>query len=382
MISSKRLIGERIGERKRRGNVAILAAVCLVPLMGILALVLDGGMIMDNRRQLQTGADMAALAAVTDMFTNYLTNHGLDPNGTAKQSALSNAQSNGFNNDGTTNTVTVNVSPAVYQGGEWKGQPIPKGYAEVMITYQQPGYFSKIWSKDGTKITTRAVARGTWQPASPSIHILGTDDSGKALHVDDSPTVHTDRDVHTNSQDRSSRDTGEGRGNLRTEGRFNFSDDGADGGTYQNGNGNRDPNILNNGVPATPDPLGLLPPPSQPDIAKTKDGFLVNNLNWTGDNSYGATNGTLTLKPGTYPGGISASGGSIVLQPGVYYMTGSGLSLSGNASISVSGPSSPDTGTGVLLYHTPTIGPLSSLSPDQMAIMLVTTTMSLLPGGG
>ncbi|HLJ92521.1 MAG TPA: hypothetical protein VKU02_04935 [Gemmataceae bacterium] len=49
----------------------------------------------------------------------------------------------------------------------------------------------------------------------------------------------------------------------------------------------------------------------------------AHNLNWSRDDSYGASKGTLTLKPGTYPGGISASGGSMVLQPGIYYMTGS-----------------------------------------------------------
>jgi len=97
----------------------------------------------------------------------------------------------------------------------------------------------------------------------------------------------------------------------------------------------------------------VLPAPSQPRYATTPDGNQASGLNWSGDDSYGAKNGQLTLTPGTYAGGISATSGAVVLQPGVYYLTGSGLSLSGDSSISVAGPNSPDTGSGVLIYYTP-----------------------------
>jgi hypothetical protein len=322
-------------------------------LMAVLALVLDGGLLRDNRRRVQTAADMAALAAVTELFTNYSTGQGLDANGTAKQSALNIASTNGFNNDGVKNTVTVNLNPSVYQGGEWKGQTIPPGYVEVIITYKQPAYFSSIWGTGNTQVSARAVARGTWQQASAGIHVLSN--SGTSLSAQDNPTVHTDGHLVTNSNDDNARDDG-GRGSFDAS-QFFFSDGAGHDDSYHNPNtGNSDSNIINHSVPATPDPLAVLPAPSQPPRATTPDGQLTYNLNWSGDNSYGAQNGQLTLRPGTYTGGIAATSGSLVLQPGIYYLTGSGLSLSGNASVTVSGPSSPDTGTGVHIYFTPGSG--------------------------
>jgi uncharacterized membrane protein len=162
----------RFSNRKRRGAIVVLVALCLIPLLAILALVLDGGVLRHDRRRIQTAADMAALAAATDLFAHYATMQGMDLNGTASQSALAIASGNGFNNDGKTNTVNVNVSPSTYQGGEWKGQVIPPGYVEVIISYQQPSSFSAIWGVQNTQVSARSVARGTWQPASPSIHVL------------------------------------------------------------------------------------------------------------------------------------------------------------------------------------------------------------------
>ncbi|HLN33061.1 MAG TPA: pilus assembly protein TadG-related protein [Gemmataceae bacterium] len=336
-------------QKKRRGTVAILVALSLVLLMGVLALLLDGGMLRDNRRQAQTAADMAALAAVTDLFTNSATNQGQDVNGTARQSALANAASNGYNNDGKKNTVAVNLYPSVYQGGAWKGQTIPQGYAEVIVSYKQPAYFSSVWGTTTTQVSARAVARGTWQQASAGIHVLGN--SGTTVSTQGSPTVQTDGNMVTNSTDDNARDNG--GGNFQAN-QFFFSDGGSDDDSYRNINtGNSDPNIINHSVPATPDPLAVLPAPSQPRYATTPDGNQASGLNWSGDDSYGAKNGQLTLTPGTYAGGISATSGAVVLQPGVYYLTGSGLSLSGDSSISVAGPNSPDTGSGVLIYYTP-----------------------------
>jgi len=339
-------------QKKRRGTVAILVALSLVLLMGVLALLLDGGMLRDNRRQIQTVADMAALAAVTELFSDYATAQGQDPNGTARQSALANAASNGFNNDGKKNTVTVNLYPSAYQGGAWKGQTIPQGYAEVIISYEQPAYFSNVWGTTTTQVSARAVARGTWQQASAGIHVLGN--SGTTVSTQGSPSVQTDGQMVTNSTDNNARDNG--GGNFQAT-QFFFSDGGADDDSYRNVNtGSTDSSIINHSVPATPDPLAVLPTPSQPRNACTPDGNQACNLNWSGDDSYGAKNGQLTLSPGTYQGGICATNGSVVLQPGIYYLTGSGLSLSGNASICVSGPSCSDTGSGALIYYTPGSG--------------------------
>ena len=66
--------------RVRRGNVdaCLQFAMLLVPLMGMLAFCLDGGMLLDKRRRSQSVADLAALAAATDRFTNNNKNQGKD----------------------------------------------------------------------------------------------------------------------------------------------------------------------------------------------------------------------------------------------------------------------------------------------------------------
>jgi hypothetical protein len=340
----------------------------------VLALVLDGGLLRDNRRQVQTAADMAALAAATDLFTHYNSAQGLDPNGTAKQSALNNAAANGFNNDGVTNTVTVNLNPAVYQGGEQQGQTIPPGYAEVIVTYQQPSYFSSIWGTQSTQVKARAAARGTWTAARSTVQTLGS--SGTTLSIQGGATFTTTGRIHSNSRASNARNTSGGGKILAKE--FDFSDDGPYDSTYRKlSTGMYDSSVINPGVPATPDPLGALPAPAQPLTAFTPDGSQAVNIQWIGDNRYGAVNGTLTLSPGTYQGGISASGGSLVLQPGIYYMTGGGLSLSGNASISVSGPASPDTGTGIILYHTPGTGGWSTSAGAGLVTSTTTGSVAL-----
>src|ERR1700722_30271 len=91
---------------RRPGKVAPLVAVCLVPIMGMAALVFDLGMLRDERRCAVVAADSAALAAATDLYTNWNTNAGVDTSGSAVTSAKTTAAANGFPNSGNT---TVNV---------------------------------------------------------------------------------------------------------------------------------------------------------------------------------------------------------------------------------------------------------------------------------
>ncbi|HZT79695.1 MAG TPA: pilus assembly protein TadG-related protein, partial [Gemmataceae bacterium] len=90
---------------RRRGAVAVLVAVCLTVLMGVVALSIDGGLLLQERRRAQATADAAALAAADDLFKNYNTNLGKDPSGSAAASARTVAKANGYSNDGTTSVV-------------------------------------------------------------------------------------------------------------------------------------------------------------------------------------------------------------------------------------------------------------------------------------
>src|SRR4051812_10135360 len=98
---------------QRRGTVVVTTAVCLTMLMAITALSIDGGLILDQRRQVQAAADAAALAAASQLFadsqkTTGGLGQGKEPsnNGPAHTTAKTTATANGYTDDnGTTTTV-------------------------------------------------------------------------------------------------------------------------------------------------------------------------------------------------------------------------------------------------------------------------------------
>jgi hypothetical protein len=153
----------------RRGTVAVLVAVSIMLLVGIVAITLDGGLLQDNKRRAQNAADAAAMAAANTLFSNSPTIYGsniADPGGKAVAAALKNADDNGFPNNGTDTTVVVNIPP---KSGLFTAQ---LGYAEVIITYNQPRYFSAIWGSTATPVVARAVAKGYWGGTGTGVIVL------------------------------------------------------------------------------------------------------------------------------------------------------------------------------------------------------------------
>jgi hypothetical protein len=82
---------------------------------------------------------------------------------------------------------------------------------------------------------------------------------------------------------------------------------------------------ITTGVSAAADPLSSITQPST-------SGMTVQS------NSTMTINGTQTLQPGVYNGGITLSGNAnVTLQPGVYYVNNGNFKVSGNSSVSGSG---------------------------------------------
>jgi len=120
-------------KNRRRGVVAVLIALVLTGLLGVTAIAVDGGLLQDNRRRVQAAADAAAMAAAAQMFAEYraiiASNYTIfDPGNQAQTVALNSAATNGYNNDGVTSSVTVNIPP---KSGPFTGLV---GYIEVLIT--------------------------------------------------------------------------------------------------------------------------------------------------------------------------------------------------------------------------------------------------------
>jgi Flp pilus assembly protein TadG len=340
----------------RRGNTTILVAVTLIPLLGVLAIAIDGGLLLSDRRQAQRAADSAALAAAVDLFTNWNTNAGADTGGTAKTSAQTTAKANGFSGDGTTSTVTVNIPP---KSGPFTGKT---GYAEVLITANESRIFSNLWGSGTVPVSSRAVARASYTPASPGILILDQTDNN-TLNVTATGNVTNGGAITNDSKSANGGVSITNTGNVVAD-TVNLSD-----GTYNHSNsGDIIATNLNYNQPPTPDPLAALPEPSQPGYPVLPSSVLTmlgsNYSTSQGVNDSGNTGRTIDLYPGYYAGIAVTGNDQIVLHenldgsPGIYYLGSHGLSITNAGGI---------TGSNVMLYSAGT-GNISLTGSGSMSL--------------
>src|SRR5436305_1327936 len=82
-------------QNPRRGAVAVLVAVCLTALLGVVVLAVEGGVLLAEKRHVQATADAAAMAAACVLYDYYPVNNDTGPVDTAKQAALDMAKANG-----------------------------------------------------------------------------------------------------------------------------------------------------------------------------------------------------------------------------------------------------------------------------------------------
>jgi len=304
---------------RRCGISLILVVVSLVSIFGVLALSLEGGMLLTERRNAQATADAAAFAAASDLYYNWFANSGTDPAGTARAAAFRTAGYNGYLNDGTQTVVTVNIPPT---SGDYIGKP---GYAEVIVEYYQTRAFSSIFGTDRVPVRARAVAVG--MPKAGEFGILVLDPTiksaynvggGAIVEVTNVPIV-----VDSNNTEAATANGGAGSiaDTLYVVGNYSTS-----GGGYFTG-------PIVTGAQPMEDPLKYLPPPDPKSM-------VVQSNKKTQ-----MTNGTTVLYPGVYKGGISASStASLTLMPGIYYMDTGGFSFTGYGSL---------IGHGVMIYNDP-----------------------------
>jgi carbon monoxide dehydrogenase subunit G len=353
-------------QHPRRGTVAVLAALCLIGVLGFAALSLDGALLHQDRRAAQAGADSAALAAAGNLFANWRTNKGLDVGGGAAKEALAAAAANGFSNDGITSTVTVNIPPL---SGTFVGQA---GYVEVIVQQFQQRAFSSIWGSSAVSVQARAVARGMWTAGDIGILVLDPSSSGSLVsNGGSSVTTNSKIIVDSNSP---SATVVTGGGSLTAP---EFDITGVPG-TSTSGGGSINGTILDGQVP-TPDPLAYLPEPDPSTMTvQSKKTVKLENK------------GSLSLQPGVYQGGINVTGGDLTLAPGIYYMDGGGFSFSGTGSLMAEGvmivnapQSNSDvvniTGTGTINLSPMTSGLYQGISVWQTRTSTNTLTIS---GGG
>jgi Flp pilus assembly protein TadG len=317
---------------RRKGNVAVLTAVCLVGLLGVTALSLDGGLLLDKRRHVQAAADAAALAAASELFATTFTHDGKDdgpivPNPSLPQAgsialyAKKVAKDNGYEDGVGGVTVTVNIPP---KSGPFTDM---RGHAEVIISAPQQRHFSRVFgSSEDIPYGARAVARGTRTTVNNGIIVLNpTKDSSFTTGGGGTSTIKGNVSVIVNSNSPGAMNAN--GGSTVTAPEFDVT-----GGWVTSGGATFD-GTIKTGVPPTPDPLRFVPEPNPDDLIKRSDKRLT----------YSQAE-TITLNPGLYEGGISIGGqANIILNPGIYYVRG-GFTFSGQGTL---------TGSNIMIFNYP-----------------------------
>lgn len=304
-------------KRHHRGAVAVLVAICLIPIVIAMSYVLDGGALMSQRRQTQAVADATAHAAACLLAKNYATNSGLDPLGTARAAALAIAAANGFANDGTNTVIAINIPPSA---GTYAGVA---GCVEVVATYRQPRYFSSIMGSGRIPVTARSVSRVV---ADSPLSILVTDPLGlSSFSLTGSAKLTTNGKVHVNSSSLLAVNASNG-GFLKADGGLRIV------GNYSIPNWalfnvffNLAPKV---NQPSLSDPYASLAPPPTSGL--------------TNRSAPNPPYGSATINPGIYNGGLTLGGGmTITMNPGIYYMKNGSFTVANGVTL---------TGSGVTIY--------------------------------
>ena len=274
--------------RGERGSIAVVAALTLTVLIGMAALVVDGGYVAMRRRALQGVADAAALAGGFSLPTS----------ATAISQAKAIATANGYTNGTNGFTVTVN-SP--YSGDAQRIEVIIQGTTRTFL-----GAALRINS--GT-LYARAVAK--MNPPNASIFAGSAactgSAGGDALMLNGNGN-HINGDVHSN-------------GSIFVSGNNTSSV-----GDVEYGN-SCTPATVTGGITSTSGPTNV---PNQ-----------AYPLSWTAASftcTYKVTSGVFDVTNGSY---YQSAG---VLKPGVYCSTGGGglqvnaSNISGNVTFIADGP--------------------------------------------
>ena len=153
--------------RADRGAVALMFALMLPVLFGIIGLGMEVGVWFKERRELQTIADAAAVSAAIENA------YGASSSAVLAAATME-ATTNGF--DATTDTISYVGTPT---SGAFNGQA---GYIEVNITRQLDTILSQVFYTLDPTTTARAVASTGNQPAGEAC-VLALDTTGTAVSV-------------------------------------------------------------------------------------------------------------------------------------------------------------------------------------------------------
>jgi hypothetical protein len=257
---------------------------------------------------MQVAADSAALAGANAR------QHGEDIN-TATFVAQTATTANGFQHNVENIVVTVNIPP----GGS-QSYAADANYVRITITQPVQAFLAWIFGVTHTATSAMALA-GPSGNGTPCLLTLNTAGSAALSIVGNSVVTASTCGVYINSSSPAALQL---TGNVTLKARTIQ----VVGGYTQSGNVTV--SEITTGAAAMADPFANLAMPA------------FSGCNFT--NYSQAGNGSITLKPGTYCGGISITGNhAVTFNPGMYVLYGGGISFSGNVA--------PILGSDVTFYN-------------------------------
>ena len=129
--------------KTERGQAIILIVFSIIGLFGMTALAIDGGRAYLERRKTQNTADAAALAGALARIAG----QGW------REAALASALDNGYDNNGTTNTVELNTPPI---DGQYSNNP---EYIQVIVTSHLNTFFGPVIGIRQITVASQAITR-------------------------------------------------------------------------------------------------------------------------------------------------------------------------------------------------------------------------------
>ena len=133
--------------KKYQGQAVVLFAVVLVGMLGFVALGIDGGMVLTESSRSQSTSDTIALTAAQSLIEN-----GFNF-ATASNDGFAIANSNGYNNDGTNNTVTINID------GPYTESSATVYYVDSIVHSKVKTTFAQLFIQDQLEQTTNSKVR-------------------------------------------------------------------------------------------------------------------------------------------------------------------------------------------------------------------------------
>ena len=303
--------------RDRSGAIAIMVALLLPMMLGMVAITVDVGIWYAEKRGLQNTADAASMAGGSEIANG-------SSNATIVAAALADANRNDF--DPVKDTITINIPPV---SGPNTGNA---GSVEIIISRQMPLFFTTAFFKligDPDRqfnATARAVANTI--EVDGDFCILGLDLTiARAVNVFGTGTATLDCGIAVNSNDDNALSVG-GTATLTTT-------------SVQTVGGISVTGTLNSDSP--PERSGAIDDPYEdleiPDFDGCDAGSIGGGATGTtvssGSQTFDASDfgGTMVLC-----GGLKvSSGASVILEPGVYIIDQGDFEITGGAGITGEG---------------------------------------------